>query len=139
MAGNVGREFELQKNGTPLLGLRDISVEKAEGEINITTGEDDGWQLLLDPSSERSINISFSGISKDNVIRDIVMSGSPTLLLTDVTLVYPIYVNGNTTNATLTGNFRINGITDTGPYNDACTFDATLMSSGPMVFTAEAA
>ena len=139
MAGAIGREFVITRGASALLGLRDVSIEKTAGEINITTGEDDGWQLLLNASSERSITVSFSGISKDSVIRDLVMAGTEVLLLTDVVLTYPIYVTGNTTAATLSGDFRLSGITDTGPYNDAATFDAVLMSSGAMVYTIEAA
>jgi len=137
MAGNVGRNFLINKGGTPLLGLRDVSVEKAEGEINISTGEDAGWQLLLEASSEKSVTVTFSGITKDNIIRDLVMAGTG-LLMTDVTLTYPIMVSTNTTAATMSGDFRISGITDSCTYNDACTFDATLMSSGAMTFTPEA-
>jgi predicted secreted protein len=136
MAGFIGREFLVKKNSIELLGLRAKTVSFAGESIDITTGEDDGFRTLLGPSGQQSIDISFDGIAKDALIRDLMISGG-NLLLTDIELEWPLS-SGGVTPATLTGNFRLNGYEEGQPYNEATTFSSSLMSSGTWVYTPEA-
>jgi predicted secreted protein len=136
MAGFIGREFLVKKNSVELLGLRAKTVSFAGESIDITTGEDDGFRTLLGPSGQQSIDISFDGIAKDALIRDLMISGG-NLLLTDIELEWPLS-SGGSTPATLTGNFRLNGYEEGQPYNEATTFSSSLMSSGTWVYTPEA-
>lgn len=135
MAGSIGRQFLVKKNSIVLIGLRTKTFSFAGESINITTGEDDGKRLLLPESGEESIDISFDGIAKDALIRDIVLGGN-SLMLNDIELEWPLS-DGGTTPASLTGNFRLNGYEEGQPYNEATTFSSTLMSSGAWVYTPE--
>jgi len=136
MAGSVGREFLVKKNSIVLLGLRAKTFSFAGESIDITSGEDNGFRTLLSPSGQQSIDISFDGVAKDALIRDLVLTGSD-LLLTDIELEWPLSDAG-TTPATLTGTFRLNGYEEGQPYNEATTFSSTLMSSGTWTYTPEA-
>lgn len=136
MASFVGRELLLKKNNTVIVGVRTKSFAFNGENINITTGEDDGKQLLLAASGEENISISFDGIAKDDLIRDIVLGGG-TLLFTDVELEWPL-IGGGTTPATLQCNFRLSSYEESGAYNDAITFTGTLDSSGDWTYTPEA-
>ena len=136
MAGAVGRKLLLKKNNAVLVGIRNKSIAFNDENINITSGEDNGFQLLLEDGAEKNISISFDGVSKDSLLQDIALSGG-SLLFSDIELEWWVQ-DGNTTPATLTGNFRMSNIEETGAYNDAVTFSGQLDSSGTWVYTAGA-
>jgi|TARA_B100001105_G_C22397410_1_gene447472 predicted secreted protein len=135
MAGFIGRDFFIKKAGVELLGLRAKDLTYGGESIDITTGEDDGFRTLLSESGTKSLDISFDGIAKDALIRDLTL-GDGVVLLTDVELEWPLSPSG-TVPATTTGNFRINGYSEGHPYNEATTFSSTLESSGAWVYTPE--
>ena len=127
MPGSVGRLATISRAATPIIGIRTMSVEGSFGSINITSGEDSGKQTLLAASSEESITITFEGVAKDEVIRDLLF-GSQTRLYTDLEVEFD---NGDT----LTGDLRFSSYSESFPYNDARTFSATLESSGDWTYT----
>lgn len=138
MTGQVGRKALLKKDGTVLAGVRTKGTNFGDESINVTSGEDDGKRLLLEESAEEQIDIPIDGIVKDDLIRNIMLSGG-TKMLTDITLEFVIVNPVNTTPATISGNFRLSGYEEGMPYNEAVTFTSTLESSGPWTFTPEAA
>lgn len=138
MAGAVGRELLVKKNSAVIAGLRTATLSWSGESIDITSGEDAGKRLLLAASGQEQVDISVEGIMKADVLRNLVL-GSASKLLTDITLEWPIVTPGNTTEATLSGNFRISSYEEGAPYNDAITFSATLESSGAWTYTAESA
>lgn len=128
MSAAVGRDVTTTWKGTALKGLREKKVNLNDEPINITTGEDAGVQLLLDSASgEDSIEISLTGVTKDDVLKTDWMTGGTarqgTLVMT--------YPNG----ATLSGTFQLSGYKEGLPYKDANTFECTMKSSGAWSYT----
>lgn len=129
MAGNVGRKLLVKKNGTNLMGVQNKSIATTASAIDITSDDDLGYRTFLAEAGELAIDLSVDGIAKDTVLRDIILNGGTTgQLLTDITIEYP---NGDT----IAGDFFFNSYTETGTYNEAVTFSATLQSSGAWTFT----
>lgn len=127
MAGEYGRKVELQWGSASLLGVREKSLSVNGEPVNVTSDEDDGVQILLTEDAETSVQIELSGVTKDDVLRDAKISGGAALQET-VTLTY-------TDGGILTGTFHLGPYSEGQPYNEAVTFSATLMSTGPVTYT----
>jgi TP901-1 family phage major tail protein len=138
MAASVGRELLLKKASAVIAGLRTVTMSWSGESIDITTGEDSGYRLLLAASGQEQLDLSCEGIMKEHVFRALVLS-TASKMLTDITLTWPIATPGNTTEATLSGNFRISSYEEGLPYNDAITFSMKLESSDNWTYTAESA
>lgn len=123
---NYGRKVIFTWDGEIIDGVREKNVSLNGEPANITTDEDDGWQLLLDEDAERSVEISISGILKSDRLKLAKFSGN---VQADASIVYP---NG----FTIAGFFSLSNYSEGMPYNDAITFEATLMSSGEIQVTA---
>lgn len=133
--GHVGRTLLVKKGSTVIAGLRNATITVGAESINVTSGEDDGKQLLLAASGEENISLSAEGIMKSGLLRDIMLGGG-SKMLTDITLEWPLSDSGSTP-ADLTVNFRISSYEEGRPYNDAITFSASFESSGDWTYTAE--
>jgi TP901-1 family phage major tail protein len=134
----VGRTLLLKKNSTVIAGLRSASLSWSGESIDLTTGEDSGKRLLEALSAQEQIDISAEGLMKEEQFRALVL-GSATKMLTDIEIEFPILDTAtNSTEATLTGNFRISSFEEGAPYNDAITFSISLESSGAWTYTPEA-
>jgi len=123
MAGFAGREIELTWGSNPIDGVREKGISLNGEPINVTSDEDDGKQTLLDISAEDSVTITISGVTKSSDLRHDWFSGSRTAT---ATLTYP-------DGYSITGTFFLSTYEETGTYNDATTFTATLNSSGAVV------
>lgn len=135
MAGAASRDMLVLKGATALLGINSKSVAVAKEPIDITTDEDNGFRLLLDLAGTKTLDISFSGVTKDNLIREQIMT-EQSQLLTDITIEYPP-VGSQTSGDEISGDFYLSGYTDNGTSSDgALEFDGTLQSSGEWTFTA---
>jgi predicted secreted protein len=134
--GHVGRTLLVKRGSTVIAGLRNATITVASESINVTSGEDDGKQLLLAASGEDNVGLSAEGIMKSGELRDIML-GAGSKMLTDITLEWPLSDSGSTP-ASLAVNFRISNYEEGRPYNDAITFSATFESSGDWTYTAEA-
>ena len=120
MAGFAGREIELTWGSNPIDGVREKGISLNGEPINVTSDEDDGKQTLLDISAEDSVTITISGVTKSSDLRDDWFNGNRTAT---ATLTYP-------DGYSITGTFFLSTYEETGAYNDATTFTATLNSSG---------
>lgn len=121
MAASVGRAIALTWGGAAVPGVREKSVAMNGEPVNVTDGDDEGWRVLLeDEAAESEVSITISGVTKSPALRQAWLTGERTA---EVVITYP---DGDT----LTGTFFLQSYTDTGPYNDATTFEATLLSSG---------
>lgn len=125
MAAFLGRDIEFEWGAAPILGIREKGIAIAGEPINISSDEDNGWRALLAEAGENQVDITISGVTKDAVLKTAWFNGSRQAA---VTITYP---NGDE----LSGTFHLASFTDTGPYNDATTFEATLNSTGAVVFT----
>jgi predicted secreted protein len=125
MAANYGRKVTLTWNSASILGVREKGLTIGGEAVNVTSDEDNGVQMLLAEDAEVSHSISLSGVTKSDVLRLAKASGSiqGTVVLT--------YEDGYT----ISGTFNIGEYSEGLPYNEAITFDTTLMSTGAVTHT----
>ena len=133
MAAIVGRTVRMKKGplatAVALIGSQNDGVTLANGEIDITDKDDNGYRTLMDTWGVRSLDVNVEGILKDDELISIVTSSTGSVLLQEYTLV----VGGF---GTFAGDFFLNNLTLGAQANEGVTFTATLLSSGPYTFTA---
>jgi predicted secreted protein len=131
MAGRIGRQVRFFYGGVSpadeILGVREKGLELNGEPIDVTSDEDLGVRILLDnTSAQDEVGISISGVTKDTRLKAAWFSNQRTQACR---LEYPA-------GSVITGTFYLSSYTETEPYNDASTFEATLMSSGTVTYTA---
>ena len=135
MAGTASRDLIVEKNNVRIAGINSKSISIAKEPIDVTTDEDNGYRTLLSQAGTKSLDISFSGVTKDNELRELIMT-EQTMLLTDISIQYPPIAPA-VAGDTITGDFFFNGYTENGGGSDgAIEFDGTFQSSGAWVYTA---
>jgi len=131
---NASRDLIINKNSTRWLGINAKSVAVAKAPIDITTDEDNGYRLLLDKAGTKTLDISFSGVTKDNEIRKLINT-EQIQLYTDIDVEFPP-VGAQVTGDTITGDFYLADLTEDGSGSDgAITFSGSLQSSGEWTYT----
>jgi predicted secreted protein len=125
MPGFIGRKIILTWNGVSVDGVREKGISLNGEPIDVTDDDSDGWRQLLEEAGENQINISLSGVTKDDVLMKDWFAGTRTRT---ATLTYP---DGRI----ISGTFFLATFSDTGPYNDATTFEAELQSSNEATYT----
>jgi len=128
MAGEAGRSIILRWDGVQLKGVREKGITFNGEAINVTSDEDLGWRTLLNVSAEDSVDITVSGVIKDTVLRRARFDTSGVLRMKEAELEY---ADGSI----ISGIFFLATYAETGPYNDALTFTATLQSNGVVEYT----
>lgn len=123
--GFIGRKIVLVRQGVEIPGIREKGITLNGEAIDVTADENDGWRDLLDESGENSVDITISGVTKGNDLKQEWFSGSK---IKTTSLTWP-------DGGVLTGSFRLGTYTETGPYKDATTFEATLQSDGVISYT----
>lgn len=127
MTANAGRTIELTWGGAAIPGVREKAVALNGEPIDITSDDSLGWrELLSDNVAENQVTISISGVTKSFALKQDWFGNNR---MQAVTITYP-------DGSVLTGNFFLASYTDTGPYNDATTFEAELQSTGVVAFGA---
>jgi predicted secreted protein len=126
--GELGRGLILTKNALPIAGLRTKGLSFNSEPVDVTTDEDDGFRCLLAEAGQASSDISFDGIEKDAVLRDLYLAGGTMQQYTDFIFTWP-------DGATLAGTFNITAYEQSGTYNDAITFSGSMQSSGEWTYT----
>jgi predicted secreted protein len=124
--GFAGRELTLTWNSAEIAAVREKSVTINGEAIDTTNDDSDGWRTLLNVPSQNQVDISVSGVTMSQALKTDLFAGTRTRA---VVITYP-------DGATLAGNFYLSEYVETGAYNDAVTFEATLMSTGEVIFTA---
>jgi predicted secreted protein len=128
MAAANGRELKILKNNNLIAGVRTKTVAIAGEPIDITSDDDLGYRTMLAEAGTYSIDLTVEGVTKDDTLRSVILTGG-TLLLTDISIEYP-------DGSTITGDFFLASVEDSGEYADALTFSASLQSSGAWVYSA---
>lgn len=125
MPGFLGRQIIFEWGGIQIPGVREKGVAMNGEAVNVTSDEDGGWQKLLEVAGENSVELSLGGVTKNEQLKQDWFAGDRTK---SVEITYP-------DGGQITGTFFMANYTDTGPYNDATTFEATLQSTGQVTYT----
>ena len=125
MTGFVGRSIAMTWDGAAIAGVREKKKTLSGAAVDVSSDEDNGWRTLLEDPQQNEVNLSLSGVTKEDVLRAAWFDGDRTKA---VTLTYP-------DGGVLSGTFYLSSYNETGPYNNATTFDCELMSSGEVTYT----
>ncbi len=131
MAKSAGRDFAVKKNGTTIAAVRTKTVTWAGTPIDITNDDDDGaTTYLADAFGTTTLELSVEGMTDDDVLCDLAFSGTAAdKFLSDLTLER---ANGDA----ISGTFVLTQYVETGSYQEATTFTATIVRSGAHTWTA---
>ena len=114
--------------GAVIKGYRSNGLAYSAEAIDVSNGEDGAWRKLLADPATQSLDLTCSGVTKNNAfISEIVATGSYTLSACEVAL-----ANGGT----LAGDFFLSAYELTGEHDGAVEFTCTLQSAGALTYTA---
>jgi predicted secreted protein len=130
MAQAAGRDFAVKKNSTVIASVRSKSITWNGTLIDTTNDDDEGKTTYLsDKFATTTLEISVEGMTDDDVLSDLAFSGDDTdKFLSDLTLERP---NGDV----ISGTFILTNYVETGQYQEAVTFTATIVRSGAHTWT----
>lgn len=133
MPAIVGRKVRL-KTGTGIgavgiIGSQNDGITVANGEIDITDKDDNGYRTLHNDWGVRSIDVNVEGVLKDDQLITIATSATGSVLLAEYTL--DIVGMG-----AFVGDFWMNNLQIGATTAEGTTFTATFLSSGAYTFTA---
>ena len=126
MAGRAGRRIKFRW-GTPpaeIPGVREKGVTLNGEAIDVSADDSNGWRELLTDPAEQQVDVSLSGVTKVHTLKVDWFAGNRTKYAEIE------YDDG----AKISGTFYLSNYTETGVYNDAATFEATLQSTGPVTY-----
>lgn len=124
--GFLGRSTILKVDGVAIAGVREKALSVNGEPVDVTADDSAGWREVLAETGEQQVDLSLSGVTKSNVLK--VIAFSKTDKVKAVTLEY---ADGGI----VAGDFYFGPYNETGPYNDATTFEQSLVSSGPVTYT----
>jgi TP901-1 family phage major tail protein len=136
MAAQLGRTLGLQLDTTgsgsyqTIASLRTKSLKIANEDVDVTTGDSaNQWRELLANAGVKSMEISFAGVFDDGVyinqVRALALAGT----IRNWKITHPAV-------GTYTAPFQISNFEESGEYNGALEFTASLTSAGEVTFTA---
>ena len=106
-------------------GVREKSIALNGEPIDVSADDSGGWRELLTVAGENQVDISINGVTREDQLKADWFAGNRTKT---VTITYP-------DGGVISGLFYLVNYSDTGPYNDATTFDAELQSTGVVTYT----
>lgn len=126
-----GRLITVKRGAVPSLiaSVRTKSLAINGEAIDVSTDDDSGWRKLLDQPGEVGVEISVSGVLKDETLIQEAISTTDRVAPTEFG--WP-----GTTPGKLAGDFFLQSFNVTGEYKGAATFEATFVSTGTVAFTA---
>jgi len=125
MAKTAGRDYLIKKNDVTIAGVRVVGMTWAGQPIDVTDQGDDGITTYLGSEfANETLEISVEGVEDGDVLADLAFgTTSSARHLTDITIDRP---NGDT----VSGTFIMTNYAETGNYQEATTFTASLVRSG---------
>jgi TP901-1 family phage major tail protein len=112
----------------PVAGLRTRGFKVNNTNVDVTTADSAGrWQELLGGAGVQTLEIDAAGIYQQDATAKLLFQAASTSTLQTFRLVSP--------GIQIDGTFLVDSYEESGPYNDATTFTAKLMSSGQPTFT----
>jgi predicted secreted protein len=126
MSGDLaGRKVIISIGGSVVATARTKTFTVTNSTINVTAGDDDGIQKLLDVPGEKAVSMSVDGmrLKADTTLLDLSLAASTQAEI--IMTVDDTY--------TLTGLFNQDSYGESAPYNEAVTFTSSYSSAGPVV------
>lgn len=108
-----------------IAAIRTKNPTIAREPIDVTSDDDDGFRTLLAEPGQRQIDLSFSGVTEDDVLLEAAAAGTPAF--ERLNLLFP-------SGATIEGDFFFNNLSVTGEYNQSVTFEGEMQSSGAWTY-----
>lgn len=124
-SGYVGRDITLTMGGSSIAGLRTKGVTLNKEAIDVTNDSDAGWRTMLNKAGTSSLDLALSGVTEN---LDVLYSAFQVNSIYACVLTYP-------DGSTVSGDFFLASIAQTGEYSTAATYDIALNSSGIVTFT----
>lgn len=125
--GFAGRKVTLTIGGAGSIPIQTKGLSINNEMIDVTSDTSNGWATALAEPGQKSIELTFSGIVENlNLLMSTINNTSQ---IYACVLTYP-------DGSTVEGDFGFGSFSDTGEYNGAYTFEATMSSSGEVTFTA---
>ena len=123
MVAATGRSLLLARGGNPVAALVAKTMSIGNEAIDVTTDDDLGFRTLLEASGTRSIDMSFEGVMKDDVLLTDAADPATTALIKAGTMTFA-------SGTVIAGDFRLNDLEITGEVAGRIQFSGTLQSSG---------
>lgn len=127
MAKAAGRLAVLSKAATPIGGVRMTSIKFSAEPIDVTDYDSAGVVELLGANKTTQVELTVEGVTEDVILRALWSTPTSSKLLTDVTFKF---ADALTAADTVAGNFFMTSYEESNPYDDACDFKASFVSSG---------
>lgn len=124
MAAAAGRSIALEWDETPIAGVREKSIALNGEPIDVTSDDDNGWRHVLEDLSQVQVDITVTGVTKDDTLRAAWFGTR----VGDLKVTFP-------DGGTIEGEFVLGPYTESGSYNDAHVFEATFSSNGVVTYT----
>lgn len=121
-----GTQVTLTLGGTAIAGARTKTISLNKEPIDITSDDSTGWRELLGEAGIQSCDLSVEGVTDDYAL---IASWFTSSTAQAVVITFP------GAGGTISGNFMLATLENTGAYNDAVTFSASLQSSGAVTYT----
>lgn len=134
MAGHNGREFTFDWDSTTLVGVRSRGMTVTNDYVDVTTDDDAGWRTLLADPGVRSLEVTISGITSDEVLLAAIMASTVSAETLQGDLPSSLAVPGS-----VSGSFLVSSFEQSGDHDGGVEFTATFMSTGEVTYTASAA
>lgn len=129
MADQPGRLFLLKKNAVTIGGGRTVGMTVNGATIDNSDQTDIGFVVnVADTIIDSSLEISFEGVVRDKILREIALGPQANRFMDDITLEFP---DGDE----ISGDFVLSNYTETGAYKDSQQLTATLISDGAWTYT----
>jgi predicted secreted protein len=123
--GMKGNTILLLWNSAAVAGVKQKAIKLNGEAIDISADDDSGWRKLLTTSKLDSVDVTLSGVTRSQNLKTDWFAGTRSRTMT---ITYP-------SGGVISGTFFLHAYTDTGPFNDAATFEAQFQSTGTVTFT----
>lgn len=128
MPASVGRKIVVRWKGEIIsASAREKSIAFNGEPIDVTTDGDQGWRTLLAEAAQNQMDLTVSGVTKSNALRNDWLSraSDPEACQGDLEVTY---ANGDVVSCLA----NLVGLTDTGPYNEGSTYEASFQSASEL-------
>lgn len=130
MTKQAGRLATLKVGATTIAGVRVLNINWNGSALDTTDRNDGGFQTFLEGVlATDTLEITVEGLEEDGVLRKAALQADQAgKFLSGAVFAFP---NGDR----ITGNFVLTTYTEGQPYDNATTFNATLVRNGAHEFT----